>query len=753
MAPRLRAVRWHVLALLALVAAVAGAAERRTPPGRLTVVVLWFADKTSDPELGHWRCAVTGVLSEQLAEAKAVRVLPAGAVNYAFRQLGVKKGSSLDARQSQKMGELVEAQRVVWGSYQRQNDQWQVRASVLNVARAEASSELIVSSADWFDVRDELAARILAQLGVKPSQSEQQKMAQQWRTSAAALESYSRAHALQDDGKPFQEQEERFREALASDPLFARAHAGLAATLGSQGKFVEAEQAVRRALELEPEWAGVHQVLGFLSLFMNRPAEAEQELRKAHSLDPDDSTPLIRLSELYAAQRKWDEAIAFLDEARALDPTDAEVRANLGLMYAKKRNRDQAMAQLKEAERLSPGGLLALNAEQAMCEAYVILGEVPLAVEHHERFVTCAKKMGANPKAVGIFGERARHLKATLTPSFVEAPMPKVYTGQTLQDALRERLTDSELNMVVDPLAGSEEMKRWAAKLTENARTDMEKAKALFDGLTRRIESGDGRGHRTAKEVFAAWSDPNAAFVCTEYANLFIALARAVELRVFYVHVEKDYRGKAVPHDCVVVFTDDKALLVDATYRWFGVPHEEYVILDDLQAAAHHLAQQKDPGRELVQRRLAVKLHPGFAWVQFALIRSLCSAEHWDEAHRVFESVLQLDPNGSDVYLWRGIFADHSGDLNAAADYLRKALELNPENALAHLGLGEVLGRQGKLKEAREEFRACLRYTQDAGTADSARKLIAQINERIGIEGIPAQTNGLTRQPAEGSIK
>jgi pentatricopeptide repeat protein len=363
------------------------------------------------------------------------------------------------------------------------------------------------------------------------------------------------------------------------------------------------------------------------------------------------------------------------------------------------------------------------------------LGEVPLAVEHHEQFVSYARKMGGDPKVVGIFEERARQLKATLTPTFIEAPMPEVYTEQTLQEALRERLTEAELTMVVDPLAGSQEMKRRAEQLTEGANGDMEKAKALFDGLTRRIESGDGRGHRTAKEVFAAWNDPNASFICTEYANLFIALARAVGLKAFYVHVEKDFRRQPVPHDCVAVFADDKVLLVDATYRWFGVPHKEFVILDDLQAIAHHLVQLKDPDRALAQRRLAVKLHPDFAWARFALIRSLCEADQWDEAHNVFESVLEFEPDGCEVYLWRGIFAEHQGDLDAAAGYLRKALELNPESAFAHLGLGYLLGRQGRLREAREEFRACLRYAQDADTADNARKMIAQINEQIGIEG------------------
>lgn len=45
------------------------------------------------------------------------------------------------------------------------------------------------------------------------------------------------------------------------------------------------------------------------------------------------------------------------------------------------------------------------------------------------------------------------------------------------------------------------------------------------------------------------------------------------------------------------------------------------------------------------------------------------------------------------------------------------------------------------MKEAREEFRACLRYAWDTDTADNARKIIAQINEQIGIEDSLSQTS------------
>ena len=62
-------------------AAAAESVERATPPGRLAVAVLWFEDRTADPQMSHWRYAVTGLLTGGLWEAKTIRVRPAGAVD------------------------------------------------------------------------------------------------------------------------------------------------------------------------------------------------------------------------------------------------------------------------------------------------------------------------------------------------------------------------------------------------------------------------------------------------------------------------------------------------------------------------------------------------------------------------------------------------------------------------------------------------------------------------------------------------
>ena len=116
-----------------------GSTQMTTPPGRLRIAILGFANETGDSELSHWRYAIEGLLANELREVKAIKL--GGGIEYARRQLGIDKSALVTPEQARKMGELIEAQRVIWGRYERRNEQWQVRAHILNVASGKPSDE------------------------------------------------------------------------------------------------------------------------------------------------------------------------------------------------------------------------------------------------------------------------------------------------------------------------------------------------------------------------------------------------------------------------------------------------------------------------------------------------------------------------------------------------------------------------------------------------------------------------------------
>jgi len=729
MRPSLRMLRFSPVWLLAAFLAVGGAcpaAETSAKPPRLTVAVLTFEDQTGDPEAAHWRYMIERLLTEGLVEVKALRKVPAV---FAYRQLKLKRGDPISPDQARKFGELIEARRVVWGAYRREGDKWLVTAGVLNVASGQPSGELKAASADWYEVRDQLADQILKELGVKPTEAEHQKMLLRGTRFPSALECYSKTCAGQEERKPKAELEASIRKALEADRQFADAYGALAAALGSQGKFQPAEEAARRAVELRPDGARIRLVLSFALIIQGNFLTAEKELREALRLDPDDSETYYLLGECALGQGKRDEAIAFWNEAKRLDPTDPGTRAHLGDIYAKKRDREMAVRELKEAERLASEGV---GAEQLIWQGYAALHEIPLALEHLEKFVALARKEGIAPKMVDYVEECGRELKARLTPHEITASPPRVYTAPKLDAALREKLTPAEFKLVINPLAATPAMDRWAQELTRGATNELDKAKRIFDALARHLDMGE-TGTRTAQEVFAAWNNPAQSFCCQEHAKLYIALARAVGVKAFYVHLEKDYSGDIVYHDCAAVFIGDKALLVDPAYQWFGAPHKEYVVLDDVQAIAHHFYQPSTNGMQVARCRLAAKLHPDTAWGQLHLVGALIKTDEFIEAGKTLKTAQQLGPGRWDSYAYQGFLAAKTGDVDGAAASLRKALELNPKHGPTHLILGWVLTKQRKLEAARDEYRLALLYDTLLSPDEKAAILraIAEINERL----------------------
>ena len=717
-----------VIWLVGVFLAVGGnrpAAVAETQAPRLTLAFLTFEDQTADPSAAHWRYTIERLLADQLSEAKALRRVPAA---FGYRQLKLKPGSPISAEQARQIGELIEARRVVWGSYRHDGQQWLVTARVLNVASGKASQELKAASTNWFEVRDQLAGQLPGELGVKPTEEESRKMARRWTDSLPALEAYSKADAAQHEKRPRAEIETLIRQAADADPRFVEAHEALAAVLGSQGKFELAEAEALQAVKLRPDSARAHQILGYALMFQRRWPEAEGELLDALRLDPDGAETLVRLGECAKEQGKLHDAIGLWNAARQLDPTDAGIHAHLGDAYAKERNRENAMKELKEAERLDPEDV---NSEQIIWQGYAALHETPLALEHLERFVALARKEGLAPEMVDYTAECGRELKARLTPHEIIAAPPRSYTPQTLDAALRERLTRAEYVQVVNPLASSPAMDRWAQELTRGATNDLGKARMLFDALARHLDTREA-GARTAQEVFAAWNDPAQSFSCQDYAKLYVVLARAVGVKAFYAHLEKDYSGDIVYHDCAAVFVGGKALLVDPAYQWFGAPHKEYVVLDDLQSIAHRYYQSSSKGNQVARCRLAAKLQPDTAWGQVRLASALIQANDLAQAAQALKVAERLEPGRWDAYTCRGLIAAKTDDLNGAVADLRKALELNPKHGPSHFVLAWLLGKQVKLQEARDEYRLALLYDELLSAEDKATVLraIANINEK-----------------------
>lgn len=721
------------------------------PSKRLSIAFLGLENQTGDSELAHWRKGTT-LLSGSLHEVKAVRVLSGEAVRYALRQVGLRAGAPIDPNRARLMGGHIEAQRVVWGSYSKKADLWQVRVRVMNVATGAVSLEFSAEAKDWFDLRDRLNEQILAELGITPSPEEEKKAQRRWTQSAEALDWCLRVYLSQEQGKPVSELEleKLCRKAIAADPNCEPAYFDLAGALATQGKLDLAEEAARKALELRPDSARAHYALGWVPLVQAQlnPAEAaswleraEAQFRQASQLDPDDADCQVDLARVCAMRGRLEEAATVLEKAVLLDRTSATAHASLAILHALRRQGDAALRELQEARRYVPEGGPATNALSAIAAAYERLGRSSEAIEYYERTLPLARDMGANPNTIRLVEKQIELLKSRLTPTFIQASMPKRYAENELDKSLRDKLTEGERALAGNPFSCTDAMTQWAKELTRGADTDLDKAKAIFEELSARPNSGGQARSRIAREVFEAWKQADVRLVCMDHAVLFVALARAVEVNTFFVNVTTLPDGTVVNHACAAVFAGERVLLADPTLRWFGVPHQQYEILDDLQAAAFLCFNNRegDP-RDLAACRAGLKLWPDSLQGQLSLASTLRSTGRLEEARQVLAGISEpqtKDYKAATYWGLQGLAAADKHDWKAAEAHLLKAVSLNPGSAPPHFNLGNLYWEQHRLVEARTAFRACLRNDPRPMTASAARHYIAQINEEIGAEAVP----------------
>ncbi len=284
-----------------------------------------------------------------------------------------------------------------------------------------------------------------------------------------------------------------------------------------------------------------------------------------------------------------------------------------------------------------------------------------------------------------------------------------------------------ESELVRIPFASTAEIAAWAKQLVGDSRDDIEKARRLFEGLTRHINLSQEIGGRTAAEAFRDWSDPKAGITCQDYTFLYVAMARAVGLKAYYVLVDKDYRNKVVFHACAGIFVNEKALLIDPGYRWFGAPHKEYQFEDDLRVVAAHLAQSSDVKKE----NLCLKLAPKWALPHFWIVASRIYHGQLDQARALLQVGLRLDSKSEWALYAQVLLEVADRHWEAAVMHSRDCLSLDPDAFIMHYFLGIALESQGKLTDARDEYRAYLEGETQPEFAARAREAIARLNEIV----------------------
>jgi TolB-like protein/DNA-binding SARP family transcriptional activator len=155
-----------------------------------------------------------------------------------------------------------------------------------------------------------------------------------------------------------------FEQAVARDPTYAQAYAGLADArilliiLGDSPPTEQlplARQAAAAALRIDSTLAEAHAALGNIyEAFDWDSRGADRELARAVELDPGYATAQLYHGIHLLNRGQFDDAVATLERARTLDPLASAVRMQLGRAYVSVHKPDLALPLLRSALELTP---------------------------------------------------------------------------------------------------------------------------------------------------------------------------------------------------------------------------------------------------------------------------------------------------------------------------------------------------------------------------------------------------------------
>ena len=326
----------------------APAGRKAGPPA---IAVLAFTDMSPAHDQEYF---CDGIAEEILNGLAKIEGLHVASRTSAFRY----KGQAIDIGD---IGRQLKVDTVLEGSVRKSGNRLRITAQLINVADGFHlwSERYDRTLEDVFAIQDEISEAIVGALKVA-LQPRAEDVPRRRARNAAAYNSYLKGRYCWNRRSPdsLKAAIGHFQEALAEDPGYAAAYAGLADSfvlLGMQTYLPPRESmpralaAARRALELDASLAEAHVSLaGALALYEWDWNGALAHLEQAMKLNPEYATAYHWYGVFVCAARsREDDAIGALRRAQELDPLSLPIGADFGLVLLHVRRYQEALEQCR----------------------------------------------------------------------------------------------------------------------------------------------------------------------------------------------------------------------------------------------------------------------------------------------------------------------------------------------------------------------------------------------------------------------
>ncbi|HEU4934910.1 MAG TPA: protein kinase [Vicinamibacterales bacterium] len=348
------------MALRSLLTGSGSSGVTRTPRRRgKSLAVLPFVNAGADPTLEHVADGITESIINSLSQLSGIRVVPR---SLAFRYKGLQADPAT-------VGLALNARTILTGRVTQYGDILNIQAELVDT-RTESQlwgEQFRQSVRDLLTVQEEIAWQISEALRLKLTGEQKKKLRKRATVNPDAYQEYLRGRYHWNNFSPdsLRRAREHFERAVALDPGYALAYAGLGDTFGamsyyghilpSEG-FPRAAAAARRALELDAEVADAHVTLGIERLFWGWDwAAAERELQTAIRLNPNLALAHSVYGLILAVGGRNEEALKEARHARELDPLSLFINVGVAWVHHFGGRPADAMRTALKAREIFPG--------------------------------------------------------------------------------------------------------------------------------------------------------------------------------------------------------------------------------------------------------------------------------------------------------------------------------------------------------------------------------------------------------------
>ncbi len=353
-----------------LVAALVGAGwfyKSRANRGETidSVAVLPFVNASADPNAEYLSDGITESLINSLSTLPHLKVMSRDS---AF----MYKGKDTDART---VGQTLGVRAVLKGRVMQRGDDLEISAELVD-ARDNShiwGQQYSRKASDIFALQGDLAKEITSMLRMRLTGEDEKQMMKSNTANPEAYHLYLQGRFWWNKRteRALNKGIEYFQQAIAKDPNYALAYAGLADSynvLSDYGfvppkeAFPRAKEAALKALELDGNLAEAHASLGFIKTHYDWDRSGgEKEFQRA-----------IELNSAYATSHQWygvalwqmgrlTESAAEFKRALELDPLSLVNNRNQGWLFYFARQNDQAIEQLRKTLEMDPNFVLTHN--------------------------------------------------------------------------------------------------------------------------------------------------------------------------------------------------------------------------------------------------------------------------------------------------------------------------------------------------------------------------------------------------------